>query len=43
MAVFPRLDLVTVVTNTNYNTAGTHDQTDRLVWEYILDSVHPEP
>ena len=41
VAVFPGLDLVTVITSTNYNTAGMHDQTDRLVSEYVLDSVHP--
>jgi CubicO group peptidase (beta-lactamase class C family) len=42
VAVFPELDLVTVVTSTNYNTTGMHDQTDRLVSDYVLDSVRHE-
>jgi CubicO group peptidase (beta-lactamase class C family) len=36
VAVFPTLDLVAVLTSTNYNTRGMHEQTDRLISEYIL-------
>jgi CubicO group peptidase (beta-lactamase class C family) len=39
VVVFPQLDLVVVITSTNYNTRGMHEQTDRLLSEYILASV----
>ncbi len=39
VAVFPQLDLVVVITSTNYNTRGMHEQTDRLLSEHILASV----
>lgn len=39
VAVFPQVDLVVVITSTNYNTRGMHEQTDRLLSEYILASV----
>jgi len=39
IAVFPSLDLVVVLTSTNYNTKGMHEQTDRLLTEYILRAV----
>jgi hypothetical protein len=39
MAVFPALDLVAVITSTNYSTRGMHEQTDRLLSEHILGSV----
>ena len=41
VAVFPELDLVVVITSTNYNTRGMHQQTDRLLSDYILASVKP--
>jgi hypothetical protein len=36
VAVFPELRAVVVLTSTNYNTAGMHQQTDRLLSEFIL-------
>jgi CubicO group peptidase (beta-lactamase class C family) len=39
VAVFPKSDLVVVITSTNYNTRGMHEQTDRLLSEYILASL----
>jgi hypothetical protein len=41
VAVFPELDLVVVITSTNYNTRGMHEQTDQLLSEYVLASVVP--
>ncbi len=39
VAVFPELDLVAVLTSTNYNTQGMHVQTDRLLSDYVLSAV----
>lgn len=39
VAVLPALDLVAVITSTNYATRGMHEQTDRLLCEYILASL----
>ncbi len=39
VAVFPELDMVVVITSTNYNASGMHEQTDRLLSEYILASA----
>ena len=36
IVVFPDLNMVAVLTSTNYGTAGMHQQTDRLLSEYIL-------
>jgi CubicO group peptidase (beta-lactamase class C family) len=36
VAVFPELDMVVVLTSTNYNTHGMHEQTDKLLTDYIL-------
>ena len=36
VVVFPELHLVAVLTSTNYGTAGMHQQTDRLLSEFIL-------
>jgi len=37
---FPALDMAVVITSTNYNTRGMHEQTDRLLSDYILAAVH---
>ena len=39
VAVFPALDLVVAITSTNYARPGMHEQTDRLLSDYILPSV----
>ncbi len=39
VAVFPKLEIVAVLTSTNYGTGGMHQQTDRLLSEYILTSL----
>ena len=36
VAVIPDLDMVVVITSTNYNTRGMHEQTDRLLNEYVI-------
>ena len=36
VAVFPKLDLAVVITSTNYNTRGMHEQTDRILEEHVL-------
>jgi CubicO group peptidase (beta-lactamase class C family) len=35
-AVFPQLDMVVVITSTNYNAKDMHEQTERLLTDYIL-------
>ncbi len=42
VAAFPTDQLVVVITSTNYNTSGMHQQTDRLLTEYVLPSL-PSP
>lgn len=39
VAVFPELNLVVLIASTNYNTRGMHEQTDRLLTEFILPAV----
>ena len=39
VAVFPELDMEVVLTSTNYNTRGMHEQTDKLLTDYILAAV----
>lgn len=36
VAVFPSLDLSVVITSTNYSTRGMHEQTDKLLTDYVL-------
>jgi CubicO group peptidase (beta-lactamase class C family) len=36
---FPTLDIAVVITSTNYNTRGMHEQTDRLLSEYVLAAI----
>lgn len=43
IAVVPALDMVVVITSTNYNTKGMHEQTDRLLEEYVLGAVSGRP
>jgi CubicO group peptidase (beta-lactamase class C family) len=39
VAVFPELDMVVTITSTNYSTRGMHEQTEKLLVDYILTSV----
>jgi CubicO group peptidase (beta-lactamase class C family) len=39
VVVVPQLDLVAVITSTNYGTPGMHEQTEKLLTDYILASV----
>ncbi|MGA8618604.1 MAG: serine hydrolase [Candidatus Sulfotelmatobacter sp.] len=39
VAAFPSLDMVVVTTSTNYNTQGMHQQTEKLLTDYILQAV----
>jgi len=41
VAVFPDLDMVVVVTSNNFNTKAMHEQTDRILSEYILPGLEP--
>jgi len=36
VVAIPGSDLVVVITSTNYNTRGMHQQTERLLTEFIL-------
>ena len=37
--VFPGLDLSVVITSTNYNTKGMHQQTEKLLTDYVLRAI----
>jgi len=37
--VIPELNMSIVVTSTNYNTRGMHEQTDSLISDYILAAI----
>ena len=39
VVIFPALDLAVVITSTNYNTRGMHEQTDKLLVDYILAAI----
>jgi len=39
VCTFPAQDLVAVLTSTNYNTRGMHEQTDKLLADYILAAL----
>ena len=39
IAVIPALDMAVVITSTNYNTRGMHEQTDRILNDYLLSGV----
>ena len=38
---FPQSDLAIVITSTNYNTKGMHEQAEKLITDYILPAVAP--
>jgi CubicO group peptidase (beta-lactamase class C family) len=37
--VFPSLDMTVVITSTNYNTRGMHEQTEKILTDYVLASI----
>jgi CubicO group peptidase (beta-lactamase class C family) len=39
VCVFPDLNAVVVITSTNYNSRGMHEQTDKLLTDYILPAL----
>lgn len=39
VVVFPALNAVVAITSTNYNTRGMHEQTEKLLTDYVLSSV----
>ncbi len=39
VVAFPGLDLAVVITSTNYNTRGMHEQTEKLLTDYILPAI----
>jgi len=41
VCVFPGQDMVVVLTSTNYNSRGMHEQTEKLLTDYILPAIKP--
>jgi CubicO group peptidase (beta-lactamase class C family) len=39
VVAIPKLDMVVVITSTNYNTRGMHEQTEKILTDYVLASV----
>jgi CubicO group peptidase (beta-lactamase class C family) len=39
VVVFPSLDMAVVLTSTNYNTHGMHEQTEKLLTDYLLPAA----
>lgn len=39
IVVFPELDVTVVITSTNYSTRGMHEQTEKLLTDYILPAT----
>jgi CubicO group peptidase (beta-lactamase class C family) len=39
VVAIPSLDMVIVITSTNYNTRGMHEQTEKILTDYILTAV----
>jgi len=39
VVAFPDLDLAVVITSTNYNTHGMHEQTEKILNDYVLTAV----
>ena len=43
IVIFPSLRLSIVITSTNYNTRGMHQQTEKLLTDFILPTFAPKP
>jgi CubicO group peptidase (beta-lactamase class C family) len=39
VVAFPALDMTVVITSTNYNTHGMHEQTEKILTDYVLTAV----
>jgi hypothetical protein len=39
VVAIPALELAVVITSTNYNTRGMHEQTEKLLTEYVVGAV----
>ena len=39
IVVFPALDMVVVITSTNYGTRGMHEQTEKILNDYVLPGI----
>ena len=39
VVAIPKLDMVVVITSTNYNTHGMHEQTEKILTDYVLAAV----
>jgi len=39
VVAIPALDMVVTITSTNYNTRGMHEQTDKILTDYVLAAV----
>jgi CubicO group peptidase (beta-lactamase class C family) len=39
VVVIPSLDMAVVITSTNYNTRGMHEQTEKILTDYVLAAV----
>lgn len=39
VVAIPKLDMVVVITSTNYNTRGMHEQTEKILTDYVLASI----
>ena len=39
VAVIPALDMAVVITSTNYNTRGMHEQTEKILTDYVLSAI----
>jgi hypothetical protein len=39
VVVIPALDMTVVITSTNYNTQGMHEQSEKILTDYVLAAV----
>jgi len=39
VVAIPSLDMAVVITSTNYNTRGMHEQTEKVLTDYILAAL----
>jgi hypothetical protein len=39
VVAIPSLDMVVVITSTNYNTRGMHEQSEKILTDYVLAAI----